>query len=95
MPRKASVAVFQPRLVHRPETLRIGDRIRVTIPEQTDGITRIKEGVVGHRNYVGRDTFYTTAGDGFLFATGPALKTPQIVLIEPAKELDSVTLFDV
>jgi hypothetical protein len=83
-----------PKIVHRPETLRIGDKIRVTYTTENDGITRIKEGTISHREHVGRNTMYTTSGGGLLFGIGPAIRTPGLLILEPAPELETVALWN-
>lgn len=86
---------YQPRIVTRPETLRIGDYIQVEYPAPKDGRTILYRGVIGHREHIGaHHTGYLTQNEDHLFTTGPDLKLPRITLLEPAKELD-VALFEI
>jgi hypothetical protein len=83
-----------PRIVHRPETLRIGDTIRITYARDPQGIIRVKEGRIGHREHIGRNVMYTTVEGGLLFGIGPALRTPGLLVLTPAPELEQIALYN-
>lgn len=83
---------FQPRIITDPRTLNIGDTIQVSFPEEKGRIVTWT-GTIGHRKHDGHFTLYNTHDGAVLFAIGPGLKHPKIVLLKRAQWLDNVTLF--
>lgn len=89
---RTNTRAFQPRHVRRPETLCIGDAISVTFPE-TDGRAVTWSGIIGHRTHEQHRTIYTTTEGATLFAIGPDLKQPKIILLKRAEDYTSMLLF--
>lgn len=82
---------FQPKLV-KPAHLRIGDTIRVTLPEYY-GLTRIYEGTIGDRQHNGVTTGYFTHKGAMLLTTIEGKTRARITLLKPAADLEQIGLW--